>query len=556
MRFYAPTEAHARALVQAAAGDGLPELIVAPSARGGRRRCRRRRHRDELAPAGDRARLARPRAPTSTPSARAVRRRARSTSRTRRRERAVLSTPRVCCETRPASSSWRSAEGRSSGPEPHPGRAGRGAGRPRARAGSGDRCADAVPLARDRREDLAAAELAVRTARAAGAGNARSSCDPARPRSRRRASGSPAPRCGRRSSGWASTMPRPRSGEARDAPADQLVQDPRRRERGSQRRPGRERARGLVTASAGNMAQGVAWVARELGRAARRSPSPSTRRRRSSTRSSGSAGASLKLPYDDWWNVHRDPAASRASMGCSSIRSRTRRVMAGNGTIGLEILEDLPDRRCGRHPLRRRRADRGDRERGAGARPGTQIYTAEPETGAALAAAHGGGRARSTSTTSRRSSTAPAAAACSTRCGRASMPLIDDALVATLDETADALRTLAERLRVIAEGAGALAAAAALAGSRGRRARRRASSPAATSTSARSHASLKESHRHERAPPERRFSIAGAPGPRRERLRALPADRRAARAAEDAGGAGRTATSCCSRPSTRARSCG
>jgi threonine dehydratase len=43
---------------------------------------------------------------------------------------------------------------------------------------------------------------------------------------------------------------------------------------------------GLVTASAGNMAQGVAWAARELG-VQRRSPSPSTRRRRSSRRSPG-----------------------------------------------------------------------------------------------------------------------------------------------------------------------------------------------------------------------------------------------------------------------------
>jgi threonine dehydratase len=46
-------------------------------------------------------------------------------------------------------------------------------------------------------------------------------------------------------------------------------------------------------------------------------------------------------------------------------------------------------------------------------------------------------------------------------------PLIDDALVATLAETAAAVRLIAERLRVIAEGAGALAAAAALAGRAG-----------------------------------------------------------------------------------------
>ena len=101
-------------------------------------------------------------------------------------------------------------------------------------------------------------------------------------------------------------------------------------------------AQGLVTASAGNMAQGVAWIAREIGvprhdrrpraraadQARRRSPGSAGRRSSCPSRTGGSASCT---------------AASRASRASSCTRSPIPAVMAGNGTIGLEILEDLPD---------------------------------------------------------------------------------------------------------------------------------------------------------------------------------------------------------------------
>ena len=61
----------------------------------------------------------------------------------------------------------------------------------------------------------------------------------------------------------------------------------------------------------------------------------------------------------------------------------------------------------------------------------------------------------------------PAAGGCSTRCGRAVRPLADAAVPVPIADTAEAVRVLAGRAHVIAEGAGALATAAALAGHAG-----------------------------------------------------------------------------------------
>ena len=80
------------------------------------------------------------------------------------------------------------------------------------------------------------------------------------------------------------------------------------------------------------------------------------------------AAAIVKVPFERWWQVlvdHRVPGHRRR---CSSTRSPTGRVIAGNGTIGLEILEDLPDVDAVLVSLRRRRAllrDRVGRARAA-----------------------------------------------------------------------------------------------------------------------------------------------------------------------------------------------
>ena len=102
-----------------------------------------------------------------------------------------------------------------------------------------------------------------------------------------------------------------------------------------------ERAAGLVTASAGNMAQGVAWVARTLGLPATIAvPDSAPEAKLAAIERLG--GRVLKLPYGDWWDTiitgHVDGID-----GLFVHPVQDPAVIAGNGTIGLEILEDLPD---------------------------------------------------------------------------------------------------------------------------------------------------------------------------------------------------------------------
>ena len=228
--------------------------------------------------------------------------------------------------------------------------------------------------------------------------------------------------------------------------------------------PAAERAQGLVTASAGNMAQGVAWAARELGIPATIAvPEHAPEAKLAAIERLG--GRVLKLPYDDWWNTiitsHIDGID-----GLFVHPVQDPGVMAGNGTIGLEILEDLPDPDAVVIPYGGGGLTAGIASAVRALRPATKIFTAEPETGAALAAAVAAGHPADVDY---RASFVDGAGS---RRVLDSMwplvaPLVDRALAIPVSEAAAAVRTLAERARVIAEGAGALAPAAALAGRAG-----------------------------------------------------------------------------------------
>ena len=149
--------------------------------------------------------------------------------------------------------------------------------------------------------------------------------------------------------------------------------------------PAAERAKGLVTASAGNMAQGVAWAARELGVPATIAvPEHAPEAKLAAIERLG--GRVRKLPYDDWWNVI---VTSRleGTEGLFVHPVQDPGVMAGNGTIGLEILEDLPDPDAVVIPYGGGGLTVGIASAIRALRPETKIFTAEPETGAALAAA-------------------------------------------------------------------------------------------------------------------------------------------------------------------------
>jgi threonine dehydratase len=229
--------------------------------------------------------------------------------------------------------------------------------------------------------------------------------------------------------------------------------------------PAGDRANGLVTASAGNMAQGIAWTARALGVPATIVvPEHAPEAKLSAIRRLG--GQVRKLPYDDWWNVIITGQVDGAD-GLFVHPVQDAGVMAGNGTIGLEILDDLPDADAVVIPYGGGGLTVGIASAIRALRPQAKIFTAEPDTAAALAAALDAGHPADVDyrpsfvdgSGSRRvlDSMWPLVT-----------PLVDGALAIPVADVAAAVRLLAERVRVIAEGAGALALAAALTGKAGR----------------------------------------------------------------------------------------
>jgi threonine dehydratase len=221
---------------------------------------------------------------------------------------------------------------------------------------------------------------------------------------------------------------------------------------------------GLVTASAGNMAQGVAWVARDLGLPATIAvPDHAPDTKLAAIARLG--GTVVKLPYADWWQAIMDSAVAGVD-GFFVHPVSDPAVMAGNGTIGLEILEDLPDVDAVVIPYGGGGLSAGIASALRARRPETRIYTVEPETAAAMVAARAAGEPTQIEYVPSFVDGAGSRSVLTDMWPQVA-PLIDDALVATLAETAAAVRLLAERVRVIAEGAGALAVAAALGGRAG-----------------------------------------------------------------------------------------
>ena len=228
--------------------------------------------------------------------------------------------------------------------------------------------------------------------------------------------------------------------------------------------PEAERRRGLVTASAGNMAQGVAWAGRELGLPVTIAvPEHAPEAKLAAIERLG--GKVLKVPYDDWW---RAIVTSRVDGvdGLFVHPVQDEGVMAGNGTIGLEILDDLPDPDVVVIPYGGGGLTVGIASAIRALRPQTRIYTAEPETGAALVAAFAAGEPADVEYSPSFVDGSGSRRVLDTMWPRV-RPLVDDALSVPIADAAAAVRTLAGRARVIAEGAGALATAAALSGRAG-----------------------------------------------------------------------------------------
>jgi threonine dehydratase len=222
-----------------------------------------------------------------------------------------------------------------------------------------------------------------------------------------------------------------------------------------------QREAGLLTASAGNMAQGVAWVARELGLPATIAvPEHAPATKIAAIERLG--GRVLRVPYDDWWQaIITSEIPGETGLFVHPVADEA--VMAGNGTIGLEILEDLPDVDAVVIPVGGGGLTVGIASAIKAIRPEVRIVTVEPETGAALTAALTAGEPTDVDYQPSIVDGSGSRRVLDVMWPRL-QEVVDESLAIPIADAEAAIRTLAERGRVIAEGAGALAVAAALTG--------------------------------------------------------------------------------------------
>jgi threonine dehydratase len=228
----------------------------------------------------------------------------------------------------------------------------------------------------------------------------------------------------------------------------------------------RELAAGVLTASAGNMAQGVAYAARLRGAAATIVvPDHAPQAKVDAIERYG--GTVVRVPYDEWWQVLVS-GSYEGAQGLFVHPVDDERVLAGNGTIGLELLEQSSDFDTVVVPYGGGGLLTGIASAVKAERPDVRFFAAEPETGAPAAATLAAGRP--TAVDYRPSFVdGSGSRELIPRVWAHASQLLDGAFALPLDEVAAAVRLVAERARVIAEGAGALAVAAALSGRTGGR---------------------------------------------------------------------------------------
>jgi threonine dehydratase len=223
-------------------------------------------------------------------------------------------------------------------------------------------------------------------------------------------------------------------------------------------------ASGVFTASAGNMAQGVAWNARRMGipcTVVVPDHAPETKlaaiRRLNAT--------IIKVPFDEWWQILITGKYEKCN-GLFIHPVSNPDVIAGNGTIGLEILEDLPDVDTVLIPYGGGGLSSGIASAIRAMKPATKIYATEVETASPLSASLDAGEPRSVNYIP---------SFVDGIGGKSLLPemwpmvrnLLDGSIVMPLTAVASAIKLLIERNRVVAEGAGATPVAAALSGKAG-----------------------------------------------------------------------------------------
>jgi threonine dehydratase len=224
--------------------------------------------------------------------------------------------------------------------------------------------------------------------------------------------------------------------------------------------------RGVWTVSAGNAAQGIALAARRAGAPCSvmvMDTAPQTK-----IDAIERLGARIvRVTYDEAWRTVEQHGSERMD-GTFVHPFDDDHFIAGNGTAGLEILEDLPDVDTVIAPI-----GGGGLLAGVGTvmrarKPGVKVFAAEPETAAPLATSFARGEASYFDGWT--------ASFVDGAGGKSVLPtmwpllqrVVDDSLVVSLDEVRVAMRRTAERVHVIAEGAASCAVAAALSGRAGR----------------------------------------------------------------------------------------
>ena len=225
---------------------------------------------------------------------------------------------------------------------------------------------------------------------------------------------------------------------------------------------------GVWTASMGNMAQGVAWAAREMGiKATVVVPDDAAR---SKLAAMEELGASIqKIPRNAWFDLILYSHDYPGMAGLFIHPASNRYVMAGQGTIGLEILEDLPDVHAVVTPFGGGGLTAGVASAIQLLNPTTRRYACELETGAPLAPSLAAGEPVTITAkpAPRYASGFSGAPSVAEEMWPILSSVVDDSLLMSVNELATTIKLLVERNHIVAEGAGAAAVATALAGRAG-----------------------------------------------------------------------------------------
>ena len=217
---------------------------------------------------------------------------------------------------------------------------------------------------------------------------------------------------------------------------------------------------GVWTVSAGNAAQGVALAAKKAG--AKCSVMVMDTAPETKLRAIDRLGATIvKATYGECWQTVTDHRSPRM-IGHFVHPFDDDAFISGNGTVALEILEDLPDADAVIAPV-----GGGGLLAGIGVafralRPQAAVYAAEPATAAPLARSFERGEASQFDEWQASFVDGAGGRSVLTTMWPLLREYVHESIVVSLDDAAAAMRLVAERARVIAEGAAACAVAAAV----------------------------------------------------------------------------------------------